>query len=87
MRALVFAVLGLLGACSGGDYDTYVCEACGVVLYADTGYHDDDGDGYPRGDDCDDADAAVHPEAAETCNGQDDDCDMEIDEGVCDSGG
>ncbi len=32
------------------------------------------------GNDCDDADAAQHPEAEELCNGEDDDCDGEIDE-------
>ncbi|MBI4599197.1 putative metal-binding motif-containing protein [Candidatus Uhrbacteria bacterium] len=33
-------------------------------------------------DDCDDTDAAVHPNAPEQCNGADDDCDGDIDESV-----
>jgi len=34
------------------------------------------------GGDCDDSNNAVHPGAAEACNGLDDDCDVEVDEGV-----
>ncbi len=41
---------------------------------------DSDGDGYNRGADCDDSDAAVHPGAPELCNGADDDCDGQVDE-------
>jgi hypothetical protein len=43
---------------------------------------DGDGDGWPAGEDCDDADSAVNPGASEDCNGKDDDCDGQVDEGV-----
>jgi hypothetical protein len=52
---------------------------------------DADGDGYPVGEDCNDADATVHPGASDPgpgpCgepggNGRDDDCDGLIDEGA-----
>jgi hypothetical protein len=36
----------------------------------------------PSNEDCDDADAFVHPNAAEACNERDDDCDGQTDEGV-----
>jgi hypothetical protein len=34
------------------------------------------------GSDCDDGDAAINPGAVESCNGADDDCDGDVDEGV-----
>ena len=53
-----------------------VCPAC----------TDQDGDLYgshcPLGDDCNDADATVHPGAPETCDARDDDCDGQTDEDV-----
>jgi len=45
---------------------------------------DADGDGFvvaPRGSDCDDSRADVHPGATEVCNGRDDNCAGGIDEG------
>jgi hypothetical protein len=44
--------------------------------------YDGDEDGAVAGVDCRDQDPAVGPEAAELCNGVDDDCDGEVDEGV-----
>ncbi len=37
-------------------------------------------DGVPNADDCDDARASVHPDAHETCNDRDDDCDARVDD-------
>ncbi len=66
---------------------------CDQALFADA-----DGDGFgdaettcddplavPVGGDCDDADPEVHPDAAERCNGLDDNCDGTNDEGMAGS--
>jgi hypothetical protein len=45
-----------------------------------SGYADADEDGHAACADCDDGNAAIHPEAAEACNGADDDCDGDTDE-------
>ncbi len=81
----VFALLTLsalsLHACGRPKYDTYTCVGCGAV-FGDTGYRDDDGDGYGYYDDCDDQDPDVNPSGQEECDGVDNDCDGDIDEGV-----
>ena len=42
---------------------------------------DDDGDGLSENEgDCDDTDGSVHPGAVDLCDGDDDDCDGEVDE-------
>lgn len=83
--------------CDDGDPCTIdSCDPVGGCAHAPdpvcTG--DADGDGYPSvaagGTDCDDTNPAVHPGAAELCNGIDDDCDTVIDpdgdaDGTCDA--
>lgn len=43
---------------------------------------DADGDGIVQSEDCDDGDPSIYTGAEEVCNGVDDDCDGEVDEGV-----
>ena len=52
------------------------------LLYTHTCGGDEDGGGQYLPDGGDDGDAAVHPGAAEVCNGVDDDCDALVDEGL-----
>ena len=46
---------------------------------------DADNDGYPETVDCDEANPLVHPDAAESCDGLDEDCDHEVDEDAADA--
>ena len=69
-------------ACAS-DADCPAGERCwNGLCAADGGDADADGDGFPAGLDCDDADPATSPAAPEVCgNDKDDDCDGQVDEG------
>jgi hypothetical protein len=43
---------------------------------------DNDGDGYPASEDCDDTNPDINPDAEEVCDEFDNNCDGEVDEGV-----
>jgi hypothetical protein len=66
----------LLLSCAGGDKGA---EGEGGT---DTSLADLDGDGFPAGEDCNDADASTNPGGVEICDGVDNDCDNAVDEDV-----
>ncbi len=87
--------LAILAACT----DTKPEDDCATIAWFhdrdEDGYGDPDspGDGCApptaavgNADDCDDADPAVSPDATETCDGADQDCDGAVDEGAFDVG-
>jgi hypothetical protein len=62
--------------------DTYVLFGDpAMAIRRDLSQIDVDGDGSPRTLDCDDRDATVYPGAYEECDGKDNDCDPQVDEG------
>ena len=84
LRAVAFGLTlapGLVG-CESDKVDEGGDGLSGSVGAGDI---DGDGDGYFASEDCNDAQAAIHPGAAEICDGVDNNCSGEVDEGVTDT--
>ena len=81
MRHTILFGLVLCAACGDKDGDSGT-ETPPPADDTGTPAIDADGDGYSEDIDCDDADASVHPEAEELCDGVDNNCDGVIDEDV-----
>ncbi len=80
-NTLILSLACLSFAACKGD-DTTTPDETGVPATDSAAPADNDGDGSPEGEDCDDGDPAVNPSAAELCDGLDNNCDGETDEGV-----
>ena len=82
MRTPLLLLGTLLAVTTGCDEVGKDGSATSDIFATDDGLTDEDGDGFIGDEDCSDGDASVNPGAVEICNGLDDNCDGQIDEGV-----
>ncbi len=76
MKRILLKSFGLMAGMAMGCFE----KPTPVYGVPDTGYMDADDDGWPAGEDCDDEDPAVNPEAEEICDDAiDNDCDGDED--------
>ena len=89
VRACALALVGLLGVgCEGEEpkpvdtgLDARVTSPVDTSDEPPDAVYDRDHDGSPSSEDCDDNDGAVFPGNDELCDGLDNDCDGDVDEG------
>ncbi len=77
-RALLLGALTFAVACEPGAGGKADADTAGVSVDDPDG----DNDGFPASEDCNDSDPATSPGGVEICDGIDNNCDGEIDEGV-----
>jgi len=68
--------------CSSGSWGNCVCPLPPCEDSDEDGYDAYDASSCPLGNDCDDTNANIHPQANESCNSVDDNCDGNIDENL-----
>jgi Putative metal-binding motif/FG-GAP-like repeat len=82
MRTHLLLITGLLLACNSG-IGKVPGNLTDTGVNADSGMGSDiDGDGVPDDEDCNSSDGSVYPGAEEICDGVDNNCDGQVDEGV-----
>ena len=59
-----------------------ICILCSSILVGCEPPVDDDGDGFTGDEDCDDTNPAIHPDSTEICDGLDNNCNGQVDEGL-----